>query len=88
MSFDLFEKCNSTELGLFSKPRSINRWPDGFSSCQAAIEDSDMQLAEIKRERHDLEQFAAKTKQTTPILAQRAQKVIMYIEHKTKAKVR
>lgn len=84
--FDLFEKCNSTEL-FVPKPRSNNYCPNGFSSRQAAIKDSDKRLAEIKRERHDFEQFVAKTHQTTPVLAQRAQKVIGYIERKIKAKV-
>ncbi|KAK3535317.1 hypothetical protein QTP70_007943 [Hemibagrus guttatus] len=53
---------------------------------KAAIEDSDKRLAEIKRERHEFEEFVAKTRQTTPVQAQRAQKVIGYIERKIKAK--
>lgn len=79
--FDLFEKYNSTEL-FVSKPRIINLCPN-----QAAVEVSDMRLAEIKRERRDFEQFVAKTRQTTPVVAQRAQQVIRYIERKIKAKV-
>ncbi|MCI4380272.1 hypothetical protein PGIGA_G00237940 [Pangasianodon gigas] len=53
---------------------------------KAAVQDSDMRLAEIKRERHDFEQFVAKTRQTTRVLAQRAPKVIEYIERQIKAK--
>ncbi|XP_060784224.1 coiled-coil domain-containing protein 113 [Neoarius graeffei] len=53
---------------------------------EAAIKDSDIRLIEIKRERHDFDEFVAKTHQNTPVLAQRAQKVIRYIEWKIKAK--
>ncbi|XP_058253274.1 coiled-coil domain-containing protein 113 isoform X2 [Hemibagrus wyckioides] len=53
---------------------------------KAAVEDLDKRLVEIKRERHEFEEFVAKTQQTTPVQAQRAQKVIGYIERKIKAK--
>ncbi|KAF5904043.1 coiled-coil domain-containing protein, partial [Clarias magur] len=52
---------------------------------KASIEDADMRLAEIKRERHDFEQFIAKTHQVQA-LALRAQKAIGYMERKIKAK--
>lgn len=51
------------------------------------MKDLDTRLAEITRERHDFEQFVAKTRQTTQVVAQRAQEVVRYIEHKIKAKV-
>ncbi|XP_017329677.1 coiled-coil domain-containing protein 113 [Ictalurus punctatus] len=53
---------------------------------KAAIEDSELRLAEIKRERHHFEEFVDKIRQTTWVREQRAQKVIGYIGRKIKAK--
>ncbi|XP_026991423.2 coiled-coil domain-containing protein 113 isoform X2 [Tachysurus fulvidraco] len=53
---------------------------------KAAIGNSDRRLAQIKRERHEFEEFVAKIRQITPVQAQRAQKIIGYIERQIKAK--
>ncbi|XP_046705346.1 coiled-coil domain-containing protein 113 [Silurus meridionalis] len=53
---------------------------------KSSIEDSERRLAEIKRERHDFEEFVAEAQQTTLGQSQRAQKVIQYIERDIKTK--
>ncbi|KAK2838462.1 hypothetical protein Q7C36_013276 [Tachysurus vachellii] len=87
----LEQKCYIAERELEETRRELEPFDTTSLSrnvnyYKAAIENSDRRLVQIKRERHEFEEFVAKIRQTTPVQAQRTQKIIGYIERQINTK--